>query len=344
MYNALNDSGRDEVGDLPTPLPKPAPRLSRVSTMGREMLASLNRVMAQYPPTVAQELGLPTSPGPGASAPPKPSTPRRGTLLRIAEATEGARRRWNVAAATVVQRNWRRKLIVLLVGAIAFNLLLTTTAVTVSHHRTNVQMKEARRNLREDLGKTKAWVAGNRNTIVKVLAVEAVIVGANVWVGYRGWKVANLWSKFKVGDRIKETVKTIKVVNRFTKPFRVPVRLVRAPFRAVRRRRLRRRGLLEGVAEMDRVLTDAAADAGATLAAGPPTRKRALVSAAVAATAATTAPGRTALSLASRTARALYTAPFAVVAAVARAPVALAGRAVRLSLRLTAWTIRVLWY
>ena len=30
-------------------------------------------------------------------------------LLRIAEATEGARRRWNVAAATVVQRNWRRK-------------------------------------------------------------------------------------------------------------------------------------------------------------------------------------------------------------------------------------------
>ena len=47
MYNALNDSGRDEVGDLPTPLPKPAPRLSRVSTMGREMLASLNRVMAQ---------------------------------------------------------------------------------------------------------------------------------------------------------------------------------------------------------------------------------------------------------------------------------------------------------
>ena len=66
MYNALNDSGRDEVGDLPTPLPKPAPRLSRVSTMGREMLASLNRVMAQYPPNVAQELGLPTSPASGA--------------------------------------------------------------------------------------------------------------------------------------------------------------------------------------------------------------------------------------------------------------------------------------
>ena len=90
--------------------------------------------------------------------------------------------------------------------------------MTVSHHRTNVQMKEARRNLREDLGKTKAWVAGNRNTIVKVLAVEAVIVGANV-----GWAIAAgrspTWSKFKVGDRIKETVKTIKVVNRFTKPF-----------------------------------------------------------------------------------------------------------------------------
>ena len=204
-----------------------------------------------------------------------------------------------------MQRNWRRKLIVLLVGAIAFNLLLTTTAVTVSHHRTNVQMKEARRNLREDLGKTKAWVAGNRNTIVKVLAVEAVIVGANVWVGYRGWKVANLWSKFKVGDRIKETVKTIKVVNRFTKPFRVPVRLVRAPFRAVRRRRLRRRGLLEGVAEMDRVLTDAAADAGATLAAGPPTRKRARLGSGRGDGRHHRA-GRTALSLASRTARAVH--------------------------------------
>ena len=178
MYNALNDSGRDEVGDLPTPLPKPAPRLGRVSTMGREMLASLNRVMAQYPP-VAQELGLPL-PASGASAPPAVDTSARDAAPDR-RGHEGARRRWAVAAATVVQRT----------GGASSSYPRRRDRVHPAHddggdgvappHQRPDEggAAEPARGLREDKGVGR----GQQNTIVKVLAVEAVIVGANVWVG-----------------------------------------------------------------------------------------------------------------------------------------------------------------